>query len=260
MAVLLIVLNWLPGLDDRAETYLSEAITDNLVIYATARSLNGIISVIQSIELSVNLGAGVGVNFGEILDPLNDLIERFSGFVLYGLAGLGLQKLVLLATSSLVMKITTTVTIAVAFIIWLWKDLMAGILIRALLILLLVRFAFVIEVGVIAGLDALYFDQQKDEAHSILKLTRNNLANLRQEYMHALAEKGVFGGLWETIETLVGTDEQEGMTNLAASAVVDLMVITIIRGLVLPLAFVWMLVLLVGRLSRPTVTSYQVNL
>ena len=53
--------------------------------------MNGVISVVQSIELSVSLGAGVGVNFGEVLDPLNDLIERFSTLVLYGLAGLGLQ-------------------------------------------------------------------------------------------------------------------------------------------------------------------------
>ena len=240
----------MPDLDQRAESYLADAITDNLVIYATARSLNGIISVIQSIELSVSLGAGVGINLGEILDPLNDLIERFSGFILYGLAGLGLQKLVLLATSSLAMKIITTAVLVVMYTLWLWRDILSGFLTRALLILLLVRFAFVIQVGVVAGLDAIYFDQQKDHAHSILKLAKGNLANLRQKYIGAIAENGLFGGVWETAETLVGNDEQEGVTDLAARAIVELMAITIIRGLLLPLLFVWLLIVSVRRIAR----------
>jgi hypothetical protein len=248
LAVLVVLgLNWMPGLDQRAEEYLIDAMADNLLIYATARSLNGIISVVQSIELSVSLGAGVAVNLGEILDPLNDLVERFSAFVLYGLAGLGLQKLVLIATSGLVMKVVTTVGLVLGYVAYLLRAKLHNWLVRLVVLVLMVRFAFIVEVGVIATLDSLYFDQQKDEAHSALQLAKTSLGQLREEYMAAISESGLYGGLWETVATIVGSDEQEGVANIAASAVVELIVITLVRGLILPLAFVWMLVV-AGRL------------
>jgi hypothetical protein len=65
--------------------------------------------------------------------------------------------------------------------------------------------------------------------------------------MAAISESGLYGGLWESVATIVGSDEQEGVANIAASAVVELIVITLVRGLILPLLFVWMLVI-AGRL------------
>ncbi len=246
-----LILNWLPGLDAAAEMYLADAITDNLIIFATARSLNAIISVIQSIELSVSIGAGVAVNFGELLDPLNDLIERFSGFVLYGLAGLGLQKLVLVATSSLFMKVFTTIVIVCGLMQWLWKPEIFRWLPRLVGLLLIVRFAFVVEVGVIAALDKLYFDQQQAEAHSALQLAQESLGNLREEYQDIVANQGFVTGTWEAAGSLFGTDEQSGITEITASAVVELIVITLVRGLLLPLCFIWLIFALAGRLAAP---------
>jgi hypothetical protein len=101
MVLVGLIANWLPEMDAAARAYLDLSMADSLVVYATARGLNAVISVIQSVHLSFSLGAGVGLNLGEMLDPLNDLIERFSTFVLYGLAAIGLQKLLLLASGSL---------------------------------------------------------------------------------------------------------------------------------------------------------------
>lgn len=245
-----LILNWLPGLDAAAETYLADAIADNLIIFATARSLNAIISVIQSIELSVSLGAGMAVNFGEVLDPLNDLIERFSGFVLYGLTGLGLQKLVLVATSSLIMKVITTIAIAGGLVNWLWQPERFQWLPRLVLLLLVVRFAFVVEVGLIAALDKLYFDDQKAEAHSALQLAQQSLSNLKDEYQDIVADQGFVSGTWEAAGSLFGTEEQSGITEITASAVVELIVITLVRGLLLPVLFIWLLVYLAGRIFK----------
>ncbi len=250
---LLLILNWLPELDAAAETYLNDAIADNLIIFATARSLNGIISVIQSIELSFSLGAGVGINLGEILDPLNDLIERFSGFVLYGLAGLGLQKLALLATGSLLMKSLTTIVLLGAMVFYLRAknaqqahDL--AWLPRLILLLLLIRFAFVIEVGVIALLDRAYFDEQTRQAHSALQLAQDSLSNLRDRYQAAVSSKGFVSGTWDAAGAILAAEEQSGVTEMAARAVVELIVITLVRGLLLPIAFVWLLLVAFGRL------------
>lgn len=249
VVLLALALNWWPALDERAEDYLNDAVTDNLVIYATARSLNGIISVVQSIELSVSLGAGVGVNLGEVLDPLNDLIERFSTLVLYGLAGLGMQKLVLLATSSLLMKVLVTIGLVVGALIFVLREQVQSWFVRLLLILLLVRFAFIVEVAVVVGLDATYFDRQQAEAHSALQLAKTSLGSLREQYMEAVAENGIYSGLWETAASVIGSDEQDGIAELTARAVVELIVIMLVRGLILPLLFIWVLLLLVRWLA-----------
>jgi len=241
--LVLLALNWWPTLDRSVESYLADAITDNLVIFATARSLNGIISVIQSIELSVSLGAGFGIHLGEILDPLNDLIERFSGFVLYGLAGLGLQKLVLVATSSLPMKVLLSVAMVLGYLALWVRPGFKKFIIRGFLLLLMVRFAFVVEVGLIAGLDRLYFDERTKQAHSALQLTRDTLSNLREEYVKAVSESGIYKGLLTASGTLLGGGEEDGIADIAASAIVELMVITLVRGLLLPLMFVWLLLL-----------------
>ena len=206
LVLAVLALNWLPNLDAEATRYLDNAIADNLIIYATARSINGLISVIQSIELSVSLGAGLAVHLGEILDPLNDLIERFSGFVLYALAGLGLQKLVLAATSSLVMKAITTIALIAGFVLWTLDHKKHDWLLRALTLVLLVRFFFIVEIGTVTLLDKVYFDHRKTQAHTALELAQDQLGTLRKQYMKAAEDKGFFSGIWETASEVIGDE------------------------------------------------------
>lgn len=79
------------GLFDRAERALlprtlamasQEALHDNLAqataVFATARVIDAAVSVAQTVEVS----AGLGVQPGQVLDPVNDLVERFSTMML----------------------------------------------------------------------------------------------------------------------------------------------------------------------------------
>jgi len=238
---LLLALTWLPDFDAAADDYLSHALTDNLVIYASARTINAVISVIQSIEVSVSLGAGLALHPGEALDPLNDLIERFSGFVLYGLAALGLQQVVLIASSSLLSKILIS-----AAALGLGACVLLGLRVnttfkRLMCLLLLVRFALLIEVGISWGLDQLYFNQQQTQALSSLDLAKDRIQGVRARYMQEIQEQGFFSGARETLRAIMGTDEEQGITDLAADAIIQLIVIMLIKSLLLPLGFVWLL-------------------
>ncbi|ABA57821.1 hypothetical protein Noc_1323 [Nitrosococcus oceani ATCC 19707] len=92
----LVVLAWLGTLSQYGEDYIDRVFTQALTTFAVARALNGVISVAQGTKLAVE-PAGVGANFalGEVLDPINDLIERFSWVMLASTTALGLQKLLL---------------------------------------------------------------------------------------------------------------------------------------------------------------------
>jgi hypothetical protein len=83
--VLAVALNWLPALDKQAQVYLSATIENNAIVFGVVRTLNGVISVVQSAEVGIGVA---GVSVGEILDPINDLIERFSGLLLITLTAL----------------------------------------------------------------------------------------------------------------------------------------------------------------------------
>ena len=64
--------------DDVSDTYAEDALKRALATFAVARTLNGVISVAQGTEIALEPG-GVGVMLtpGQILDPINDLVERF---------------------------------------------------------------------------------------------------------------------------------------------------------------------------------------
>src|SRR5688572_13361483 len=78
--------------DGPSRGYAEAALARSLVTFAIARTLDGAISVAQGTEVAVEPG-GVGVNFalGQALDPINDLVERFSAAMLIATSALTLQ-------------------------------------------------------------------------------------------------------------------------------------------------------------------------
>ena len=81
-AILAVVLiSWLSILDKRSSSYVDAALVDSTVAFGIARGMNAVISVLQSTTLEFSMVAGVSVSLGEMLDPLNDLIEDYSSLM-----------------------------------------------------------------------------------------------------------------------------------------------------------------------------------
>lgn len=241
LALLLLValaLNWLPGLDERAHDYVRGATVDSLAIFAAAKGLNAAISVAQSFEV----GVGVSVAPFEFLDPLNDLVERFSGFIMYGLTALGLQMLLLTATSALWLKLFFSLALLIALVSLWQRAVIPGPLARLLLMLLLLRFALVLEVGVSWILDELYFSDRQEQAVTTLDRSSEQVLNARQRYL----ETRETGSWWQGVKSAFSFDisaaEQSAVGQQTTTAVVDLIVIMLVRSILLPLAVLWLLV------------------
>lgn len=83
-------------LDSQAIGLTERSLSRALLSFGTARGLNAIISVAQGTEFTMQpAGVGVVLTPGQILDPINDLIERFSWVMLLASTSLGMQKLFL---------------------------------------------------------------------------------------------------------------------------------------------------------------------
>lgn len=132
--------------DNISQTYSERALKRALTTFAVARTLNGVISVAQGTEIALEPG-GVGVMLtpGQILDPVNDLVERFSSVMLVAASSLGLQIILLEILSWWIVTAMLVASLAI-WIASLWspelgKKGYVRLTIRLALILTVVRFA-----------------------------------------------------------------------------------------------------------------------
>ncbi len=89
---LAITFAWVGVLDQLVETYLNQSILNAVGIYAVSRGTNALVSVLQSVDMSIVVFT---ISPGEVLDPINDMIERFSEVMTYALASLATQKILI---------------------------------------------------------------------------------------------------------------------------------------------------------------------
>lgn len=91
-----IIFNLNQTIDTSSKQHIDKSFNRALITFGLAKTLNGVISVAQGTEIAIQ-PAGIGVNLtpGQILDPVNDLVERFSWIMLASTTSLGVQKVFL---------------------------------------------------------------------------------------------------------------------------------------------------------------------
>ena len=88
-------------LDRFADKRVKDTIIETVGIYAVTRAINAGVSLLQSAEFGPVVAS---INPGEILDPLNDAVERLSGMAVWAIGSLFLQQIVLDVFASPVFK------------------------------------------------------------------------------------------------------------------------------------------------------------
>jgi Tfp pilus assembly protein PilE len=132
-------LSFTPWLDSYAEAAIGSALSSTLKLFASVRGVDAIVSAAEGTELSI-APVGVGVTFapGELVEPIDDLVERLGDVLLWVLTLLGVEKLSLgLLGSASVRLLSGTVFLAAsAFIIW-WPAQRLPARFRTLLVMLI---------------------------------------------------------------------------------------------------------------------------
>jgi hypothetical protein len=135
-------LAWLPQLDALASERIDAGLKRALITFATARTLNAVISTLQETTLSFQpLGVGLTVAPGQALDPINDLVEQFSTLMLGASVSFGVQKVLISVGGNAWVSTALTLTVlGVSWAIWQRRALprAAGMVLIGLLVL---RFA-----------------------------------------------------------------------------------------------------------------------
>jgi len=165
VSILIIVLVMLSStrlLDNYVDEYTSDSIENAALTYASARGINALVSMLQSSEIEAGVGFVSGaMTIGEVLDPLNDLIERFSTVMTWVLASLAAQKvLLLLASHSLFLYLVAVLGVSCLLVLYFGSSTARNLLFRSFLVVAFVRFALGLAVALNSGADYLFLDQQ----------------------------------------------------------------------------------------------------
>lgn len=147
MLALLALVALLPQAERFADDRLETALTRSLTAFALARSLDAVISVAQGTEVAIEpVGIGVTLAPGQVLDPVNDLVEQFSSLLLFASASLGVQVLLLGIGAWWPLKVVTAGGVAVIALCALFRRTSPVWLHWLVALLLLLRFAVPLSV------------------------------------------------------------------------------------------------------------------
>ncbi len=182
---LLVLLSSVKLLDDYVDDYTTEAITQAAVTYATARGLNALVSMIQSSNISAGIGIVSGsMSIGELLDPINDMLERFSSVMTLVLASLAAQKILLLIASHQLFIVALAILglVTVTAIVFARPGLQ-NLLFKSFLVLAFIRFCLAIAVGLNSGVDHLFLEEATRENDQRIERFQENLLEINTTEM-----------------------------------------------------------------------------
>ena len=237
---------WLRPLDDSAALQVDSGLKRALASFAAARALNAVISVAQGTEVAVQ-PAGVGVTFtpGQVLDPINDLVEQFSTLMLAASVSFGIQRALLAAGAHWVVSLLLT-GVALAWVAACWKGrIPPGWLTRVLVGLLLLRFAVpVVALASEAGFRG-FLAQDYAAGQASIELSTEQFTSLSAPADPARPDESVAERMkrWWSQTADVGKrfDEMKQVAARTVEQIVKLIVVFLMQTLVLPLLLMWVL-------------------
>jgi len=255
LIIILLGLSFTSTIDRVAESKLETSFTNALTTFAVVRGINAVISVVQGTEVAIEPGGlGVILTPGEILDPANDLIERFSWVVLAASTSLGAQIILLKIGTTVQANVLVIVSCAI-LLMSLWTAVLANsrwrkVLIKAAVLVIFLRFlvpavVLVNEVVYSSILSSTYVSSQK-----VLENVQDDVQALQAKDSAAApdeSEEGILGSIARFYERTTKSMNisarykayDEKITG-ASKHIINLIAVFIFQTIVFPLIFLWL--------------------
>ena len=240
--------SWYSGVDADAIEIYNQTFDRAVYSFALAKGLNAIISVLQSSEVNFSLFvAGGTIGVGQILDPVNDLVERFSMIMLISSVSLGLQHLLLLLAKSTFLKLALLVSsFAVLLALW-FKRLESSkafvFFMRLVVLFIVLRFAAVSFVYANQFLYEQIYAKQYESSSQYISEYKSNLEVLQEDQK-------------KLVSSLSGLEKK---SELFSKKVIQIITIFVVSTIAFPLVFLWFLVFLL-RLILSMKVDYDILL
>ena len=237
-------------LDENSKKLVDDSFKQAAIVFGSAKALNGVISLAQGTEINLPF---VVVAVGEILDPINDLVEQFSLIMLASLVSLGIQKILLGFLTNDIYNYVLFAFILV-FNIWLFirfskDEIIRNIFFKATFILLFLRFSipFIVYVN---DVSYTYFVKPQYNIEtlndSILKV-KEEVSKINKDTIVQKEESSFFNKIVEKFDMSFyekKIEEYKDAVDNSSQYLIDLIIVFIFQTILLPIVFLYILYVL----------------
>ena len=243
-----------PTIDENGKEQIDKAFNRALITFGIARALNGVISVAQGTELAIQ-PAGIGINLtpGQILDPVNDIVERFSWIMLASTTALGIQKTFLIISNqemfNYFLQALFLLSLILLFIEVPINKKLRLVILKVSLVLLVLRFA--VRVLTIGNnyFYQLFQEENYIESNNTLELTTSSINTLNNE--EKVKREDHNSSIWkktkEAYKSATGfldienrLDQYKLALENTSKHIINLIVIFLFQTVLLPLIFLFL--------------------
>ncbi|MEJ2373081.1 MAG: hypothetical protein P8Y16_04705 [Sulfurimonas sp.] len=255
--VSLLLISVATPIDTEAMQLQNEAFNRAMIAFGVAKGLNAIISLIQGTELSITpVGLGLTLSIGEILDPLNDMVERFSWVMLIASISLGIQKLLLVISAKLFLQIVLFVSgITTLGLIW-YKKLHNSMFLtysfKIFILLLFLRFSAVVFIYLSQFTYSAILQNEYEQSLQVVESTKlelqeyqnknlQNTQNSDESFLDVIKKR--YNSSVESLNVSKQIESLEKKTDKAFNNIVTLITIFVVQSIVLPLIYFWLVIL-----------------
>jgi hypothetical protein len=226
-------------LDDYVDDYTDEALKTAALTYATARGINALVSMMQSSQVAAGVGVVSGsITVGELLDPLNDMIERFSTVMTWVLASLAAQKVLLLIASHQLFLYLVAVLGAISLLLLVYGSPgVLNLVFRVFLVAVFVRFALGLAVALNSGADYLFLERQLQANDAEIEKFQGNIIGIDgSEKFDTDSIRDSAIRFWQGLSL----DELERKISAGIGNFINLVAIYLLKTILFPLGFFYL--------------------
>jgi hypothetical protein len=221
-----------------------------LAALATTRGLDAAISLAQSSEVTFSLGPGGSIGIGQVLDPVNDLVEQYGTLLMTSTTALGIQQVGLRLGRSLGWWLFVPSLVALAAASAARGSMATGLTTWGRRLFALALFAR-LAIPTAAWIDGIVADRFLEAdylaATAVVERTTERLEDMKAEgpdkpWYERLNPVKVIGEQAKQLSDTLGT---------AAESIVNLVIYFTVSTIVLPLGTLWLLSRTLGAIFGP---------
>ena len=246
LLVIIVACSWVSPFDSLAIEKVDVGLKRALISFATARTLNALVSVLQGTDIAIEpMCVGVKLAVGQALDPINDLIKKFSNLMLAASISFGIQHVLISIGGHKAVSIALTLASLLWGALYFRHASAPSWMTKILVVTIVLRFAIP---AVTLGTDILF--QQflaKEYSTSQTFIEMNASDALKSLPQVSIPENP---SLWNKMKSVTPADINisQRIDRITQAAeqwpehFIRLMVVFLLETLIIPLTLLWLLV------------------
>ena len=234
-------------IDDNAKKLVDDSFKQSVIVFGSAKALNAVVSLAQGTQINLPF---VTVAVGEILDPINDLVEQFSLVMLASMVSLGIQKILLNFVTTDIYNYLLFTSIII-FNFWLFKrftndEKIRNLFFKITFILLFLRFAIPM-MAYVNEVSYNYFVKPQyniEELNKDILEVKDNVSKINQETITQKQDSSFFNKVLEKFDSSYyekKVNEYKDAVDNSSQYIIDLIIVFIFQTIFLPIIFLFLL-------------------